>query len=105
MDSGFAASRRPGMTARGLAPTPLPPRPIIDGVLVRRAGRHQAPAERPVVVVFEALARIWGRRSVEDARQLEILYPDHAAGFLDDVMRELLRVLLDRFGGARLGAE
>src|SRR5882724_6914874 len=83
----------------------LLPGAVVDGVLVGGAGRHQAPAQRPVVVVVEALARVGHRRCVENTRELEILQADQAAGLGDDIMRELLRGFLNCLGGACLGAE
>src|ERR1051326_824472 len=44
----------------------LLPGAVVDGVFVGGAWRHQAPAQGPVVVVVEALARIRRRRRVED---------------------------------------
>src|SRR5258708_5759108 len=83
----------------------LLPGAVVHRVLVGGARRHQAPAERPVVIVVEAFARVGHRRRVEDARQLEVLQANQAAGLRHDVVRKLLRVVLDRLGGARLGAE
>ena len=49
------------------------PGAIVDRGLVGGAGRHEAPAKCPLVIVVEAVARIRHRRRVENARELEVL--------------------------------
>src|SRR6267378_4141374 len=81
------------------------PGAVVDRVLERRAGLHQAPAHGPLVGVVEALARVGFGRRVEDARNLEVFGVEQLSRLLDQVARMLAGVLVDRIGGARLGAE
>src|SRR5882672_12637333 len=81
------------------------PGAVVDRVLESRARLHQAPTERPLIGVIEALARVGLGRSVEDARDPEVFGLEQPAGFLDQVARVLAWITVDRLGGARLGAE
>src|SRR6267143_2737515 len=81
------------------------PGAVVDRVLEGRARLHQAPAHGPLVGVVEALARVGLRRRVEDARNLEVFGLEQPSRLLDEVARMLAGVLVDRIGGARLGAE
>src|SRR5437773_6941282 len=74
----------------------LLPGAVVDRVFVGRAGGHEAPVARPLVGMLEALAGVGLGRGVQDARELEILQFQHAAGFLDEIVRVLRRVLVDR---------
>src|SRR5436190_7229893 len=79
----------------GSVPESLPGA-VIDRVLVGGAGRHEAPVARPLVGVLEALAGVGFGGRVEDAREPQVLHLQQAARFLDEVVRILLRILLDR---------
>src|SRR5258707_14016798 len=72
-------------------PKKLLPGPVVDRVLEGRAGFDQSPAERPLVGVVEALARIGLGRRVQDARDPEILGVEQPTRFLDEVARGLAR--------------
>src|ERR1700693_1265788 len=102
MPNEIASARcRPPRNDARRAPALLP-RPVVDRVLLGRAGRHQAPAERPLVIVVEALARIGSGRRIEDAPEPEVGEIDRAARLLDEIMRVSRRALVDRRGGMRL---
>src|SRR6266705_2798299 len=83
----------------------LLPGAVVDRVLEGRPRLHQAPAQGPLVGVVEALARVGLGRRVEDARDLEVFGVEQPSRFLDEVARMLAGILVDRFGGARLGPE
>src|SRR5258706_4229605 len=83
----------------------LLPSAIGHHVLIGRAGRNQAPAQGPLIIVVEAVARIGHRRRVQHPRQLEVSRRKCVAGFFENVMRIFRRILVDRLGGARLGSE
>src|SRR6266436_5501122 len=83
----------------------LLPGPVVDRVLVGGAGRNETPAERPLIVVVEAVARVRRRRGVQQSRQLEVFEFNQAAGLLEQVVGVFFGVLVDRGGGARLGPE
>src|SRR6266446_2353515 len=74
----------------------LPPGAIVDRVLVGGAGRNELPAERPLIGVLEALARVGLGRRVQDAREVEVLQLEQPARLLDEVVRVALGGLLDR---------
>src|SRR5689334_18414524 len=99
----------PGTRCAGLGlsrrAAPLQPGPVVDGVLEGCPRLHQAPAQRPLVGVVEALTRVGLRRCVQNARDLELLGVEQSARLLDQVTGVLARVPVDRLGRARLGAE
>src|SRR5882672_6034994 len=106
-----SASPRAATSAAGFAFLMLPPPkkslpgPVVHRVLEGRARLHQSPAERPLVGVVEALARVGLGRGVQDARHLQLLGVEQPARLLDQVARVLARIAVYRLGGARLGAE
>src|SRR5882672_2436014 len=112
-DAPAATSARPSAAASAtqfsffIFPPPLKSLPgsVVDRVLAGRAPLHQAPAERPLIGVIEALARVGLGWRVQDALDLELLGVEQPARLIDQVTRVLARVAVDRFGGARLGAE
>src|SRR5712671_1954146 len=79
----------------------LLPGAIVDGIFVGGARRDKLPVERPLIGMLEALTGVGLRRRVEDARELEVLELQQAAGLLDEIVRVALGVLLDRL--CRLG--
>src|SRR5215471_18083448 len=83
----------------------LLPSPVVDRVFVGGARGNEAPAERPLVVVVESLTRVWRRRRVQQARQLEVLEVDQAARFLEQVVGVFFWIFVDRGGRARFGSE
>src|SRR5437879_5264172 len=83
----------------------LLPGAVVDRVLEGRARLHQAPAQGPLVGMVEAFAGVGLGRRVEDARNLEVFGLEQPSRLLDEVARVLARILVDRIGGARLGAE
>src|ERR1700747_3505272 len=92
-----AAERRLLIPAiRRDVPWDLLPSPVVHRVLVGGAGRNEAPTQRPLIVVVEAFARVGRGRRVEETRELEIAEIDQAAGFLEQIVGILLRVVLDR---------
>src|SRR3954463_16069157 len=85
--------KRENETAPDQSPAPIvmPPMRLLPGAVVHRvlvscAGRHQAPAERPLVIVVEAFARVGGGRRVEDAPQPQIGMVEDAAGLGHQIM-------------------
>jgi hypothetical protein len=92
-------------TRSSLRRWPLLPSSIIDCILVGCARRHEAPAERPLIIVVETIPRVGRRRRIQKARQFKILQIEEAAGFLDQMVCILFRILLNRSCGARFGAE
>src|SRR5215472_14893325 len=83
----------------------LLPRSVIDRVLISCTGGNETPTDRPLVIVVEPLARVWGRRGVQQSRELEVLEVDQAARFFKQIVGVFFGVLVDRGGGARLGSE
>src|SRR5262245_10128726 len=81
------------------------PSTIVDRILVGRAGRHQVPPERPLVVVVEALTRVRGRRRIEDAGKLEVLELDRTTRLREQIVGILPGILVDGLGGTSFGAK
>src|SRR5882672_4223184 len=112
-DAPAAASASPSAaaSAAGFAflifppPKKSLPRAVIDRVLEGRTRLDQAPAERPLISVIEALARVGHGRRVQDALELQRLRVEQPARLIDQILRVLTRILVNRPGGARFGAE
>src|SRR5438045_4981210 len=83
----------------------LLPSPVVDGVLVRRAGHGHVPLHRPAIGVVPALARIGRDRSVQEPPVLEFLGLEEAAGLAHQVMHVRPRILLEHLDRTRLRAE
>src|SRR6266571_8699277 len=76
----------------------LLPGAVVDRALECGPRRNQTPAERPLVGVIEALARVGLGRRVQDAGDLEVLGVEEPPGFLDEVTGMPPGIFVDRLG-------
>src|SRR5947209_8160447 len=81
---------------------PSLPRAIVDGVFVSCAGHGHIPLNCPLIRVFEALARVRLRWSMQEAPCVELMWFEQPSGFFDEVMNVRSGVLLDFRHRARL---
>src|SRR5438309_7411439 len=78
----------------------LLPGPVVHGALESGARLDQSPSQGPLVGVIEALAGVGLGRRIQKAGQLELLFVEQAARFLDQVTGVAPGVLVDRLGRA-----